>query len=172
MTWVKVWPLHGLSQSAASCVSASFICLSHHWTVLSSIVASICTLSRGYECKLAYHLQQLKTFTTASLLHTHVSLCHFRTCGGADVCWGEQLQLIGCEWECPIKKDCKEIVNRRHYFLTAACKTHVIWSENLRHEVIFYYMECNIHRIYMTKHSNQVAASMLCVREVPDQILT
>jgi len=172
ITEVKVWPLHGLSWSAASCVSASLICLNHHQTVLTSIVASIYTLSRWYQCKLAYHLQQLKTFTTASLLQTHISLCHFRTCGGAAICWGEQLGLIECEWECPLKKDCKEIINRRHYFLTAPCKTRVTWSENLRDEAIFYYMQCNIYRIYMTKHSTQVAATLLCVRKVPDQILT
>jgi hypothetical protein len=165
-----VWPFHGLSWSAASCVSAPLICLSHHRTVF--IVVWIYTLSRWYECKLAYHLQQLKTLTTASLPQTHVSVCHFRTYGGAAVCWGEQLQLIECEWECPIKKDCKEVINRRHYFLTAPCKTHVIWSENLGDEVIFYYMQCSIHRIYMTKHSTQVAATLLRVREVPDQILT
>lgn len=69
------------------------------------------------------------------LFQPHFSLCHFKVKSCASICQMKELWLIMYDWECSRtswycgyshKKASKEIKNKRHYFLTAACVLDIV----------------------------------------------
>lgn len=69
------------------------------------------------------------------LFQPHISLCHFKVKCGAAICQTKELLLIKSDWGClrtawcsgySHKQASKEIKNKRHFFLTAACVLDIV----------------------------------------------
>jgi hypothetical protein len=75
---VQVWPLCPLSWSAAVHFSTCLVCITHHQSILTSPVASLCMLSKCSWIEVSFSL----TFSEHELYHfslfqLHISVCHF-----------------------------------------------------------------------------------------------